>query len=504
MWEQIGELFGDLAAAGGQIVVDAWVAICIAVWGAGLWVMRAILQLGDWFLTPNLNPDGSSSALWSVYGVTLWLGLSLALMLLIVQLVGTVLRRDALSLASAVWGSVKFLLVCTLWYTYGAALVTAVEGLNTALRLQLLGTADLADWEPTGLDFTEGVMTGTTATVLMLLGLVLWLAALAHLVVMLGRAVSLIVIAATAPIAAAGLMFKPFESWFWKAFRWFHAAAIAPLLMTLMLGLGVRLATGVSLGMEDSGQEAVALALPSVVMIAVAALSPVALFRLLAFVDPGTTSGASFRAGLAGTTGASSAASYAHTAMTRSSGSGSGGGGVAGAGESATASRTAAAQSSSLSPGAAGGAAASGGAGGSAAGVGGAAAGGTSAGGAAAGGAAAGGGAATGAAAGVGAVAGPVGVVAAGVILGAKKLVDGFQQVGARATGLVNDTTSGMGAGDPSYPYDPAGDIRRTPHPAQPHPAQVATQTTSTQPQRAAQPPVAVREAEDHNGGQNL
>ena len=497
MWEQIGELFGDLAAAGGQIVVDAWVAICMAVWGAGLWVMRAILQLGDWFLTPNLNPDGSSSALWSVYGLTLWLGLSLALMLLIVQLVGTVLRRDALSLASAVWGAVKFLLVCTLWYTYGAALVTAVEGLNTALRIQLLGTADLAEWEPTGLDFTEGVMTATTGTVLLLLGLVLWLAALAHLVVMLGRAVSLIVIAATAPIAAAGLMFKPFESWFWKAFRWFHAAAIAPLLMTLMLGLGVQLATGVSLGLEDSAQEAVALALPSVVMIAVAALSPVALFRLLAFVDPGTTSGASFRAGLAGTTGASSAAGYAHTAVTRSSGSGGASGGVVGAGESATASRAAAAQSSSLTPGAAGGAAASGGAGGSAAG--GSAAGAAGAGGAAAGGASAVGAAATGAAAGVGAVAGPVGVVAAGVILGAKKLVDGFQQVGARATGLVNDTTSGMGAGDPSYPYDPAGDIRRAPHPAQ-----VATTTTSTQPQRAAQPPVAVREAEDHNGGQNL
>ncbi|MBB1517433.1 hypothetical protein H5398_15895 [Tessaracoccus sp. MC1679] len=489
MWEQIGELFGDLAAAGGQIVVDAWVAICMAVWGAGLWVMRAILQLGDWFLTPNLNPDGSSSALWSVYGLTLWLGLSLALMLLIVQLVGTVLRRDALSLGGAIFGAVKFLLVCALWYTYGAALVTAVEGLNTALRIQLLGTADLADWEPTGLDFTEGVMTGTTATVLMLLGLVLWLAALAHLVVMLGRAVSLIVIAATAPIAAAGLMYKPFESWFWKAFRWFHAAAIAPLLMTLMLGLGVHLATGVSLGMEDSAQEAVALALPSVVMIAVAALSPVALFRLLAFVDPGTTSGASFRAGLAGTTGASSAAGHAHTAVTRSSG-GSGGGGVAGAGESATASRAAAAQSSSFSPAAAGaGGGGAGGAVGGSAGV---------AGGAAAGaGAAAGGGAAAGAA-GVGAVAGPVGVVAAGVILGAKKLVDGFQQVGARATGLVNDTTSGMGAGDPSYPYDPAGDIRRAPHPAQ------LGAVTSTQPQRAAQPPVAVREAEDHNGGQNL
>ncbi len=456
MWDRIGEMFGDLAAAGGRIVVDAWVAICMAVWNAGLWVMRAILQLGDWFLTPNLNPEGSS-ALRSVYGVTLWLGGALAMVLMMVQLVMTVLRRDAASLAAAVWGSVKFLLVCTLWYVYGAVLVTAVAGLNTGLRRLLLGTDDLADWEPTGMDFTEGAMTGTTATVLLLLGLVLWLAALAHLVVMLGRAVSLIVIAATAPIAAAGLMYKPFEAWFWKAFRWFHAAAAAPLLMTLMLGLGVQLASGVALGMEDSGQEAVALALPSVVMIAVAAFSPVALFRMLAFVDPGTTSGATFRAGLAGASAASTSAARAHGALTSPNES-------PGAMEAPAAARAVAASSSPLTS-------VGSGVGSGSPGI-------------------------TAAAAGarrLGGVAGPVGVVAAGALLGAKKLVDGFQQAGARATGLVNDTTSGMGAGDPSYPYDPAGDVRR-PLPGIPR----ALKTTG----RTA--PVAVREAEDHSGGENL
>lgn len=459
-------MFGDLAAAGGRIVVDAWVAICMAVWNAGLWVMRAILQLGDWFLTPNLNPEGSS-ALRSVYGVTLWLGAALALVLMMVQLVTTVLRRDAASLGAAIWGSVKFLLVCTLWYVYGAALVTAVAGLNTGLRRLLLGTDDLADWEPTGMDFTEGAMTGTTATVLLLLGLVLWLAALAHLVVMLGRAVSLIVIAATAPIAAAGLMYKPFEAWFWKAFRWFHAAAAAPLLMTLMLGLGVQLASGVALGMEDSGQEAVALALPSVVMIAVAAFSPVALFRMLAFVDPGTTSGATFRAGLAGAATASNSASRAHGALTSPNESPV-------AMEAPAAARAVAASSSPLASVGSGSGSGSVGATGAAG--------------------ASGGGAPTALGAGrLRGVAGPVGVVAAGALLGAKKLVDGFQQAGARATGLVNDTTSGMGAGDPSYPYDPAGDVRR-PLPGIPR----ALKTTG----RTA--PVAVREAEDHSGGENL
>ncbi len=477
MWDAIGQMFSDLAAAGGQIFVDAWVAICMSVWSAGLWVMRTILQLGDVFLIPGLAPEGDSSGLRQVYGLTLWVGLTVAVVLLLVQLIGTVIRRDATGLGAAIWGSIKFLLVCSLWYTYGAALVTAVAGLNKALRLQLLGTADLGEWEPSGLDFAEGVTSGTTATVLLLLGLVLWLASLAHLVVMLGRAVSLIVIAATAPIAAAGLLYRPFEAWFWKAFRWFHAAAVAPLLMTLMLGLGVQLASGVALGLEDSGQEAVALALPAVVMIAIAALSPVALFRMLAFVDPGTTSGASFRAGLAGTTGAAAGAGQASTALTRAT-----------TGESATASRATAAETSSLSSSAAG---ASGAAAGGAAGSGGAAAGG--AGGASAGGTAAAGAGATGLAA----AAGPVGVVAAGVVLGAKALVDGFQHVGARATGLVSDTNAGMGVGDLSYPYDPAGDITRR-APAQPQAGAAQVQTsTSTRSAAGGQPPTAVRDAEE-------
>ena len=87
------------------------------------------------------------------------------------------------------------------------------------------------------------------------------------------------------------------------------------------------------------------------------------------------------------------------------------------------------------------------------------------------------------------------------MILGAKALVDGFQQVGARATGLVNDTTSGMGTGDPSYPYDPAGDVHRH----QPQSTSAPLGATQPAPSSAQyQAPVAVQEAEDRNGGTNV
>ncbi|MBB1510645.1 hypothetical protein [Tessaracoccus sp. MC1756] len=462
MWDGISDMFADLASAGGKIFVDAWTSICLAVWNAGLWLMRVILSLGDWFLTPNLSPESGSSLL-SVYGITLWLALGLALVLLIVQLISTVVRRDAASLGATLTGSVKFLLVCSLWYVYGAALVTAVAGLNTALRRTLLGTEDISQWQPDTLSLSESVVSGSTATVLLLMGLLLWLGALAHLVVMLGRAVSLIVISATAPLAAAGLMYKPFEAWFWKAFRWFHAAAFAPLLMTLMLGTGVQLASGVALGLEDSGQEAIALALPSVVMIVVAALSPVGLFRMLAFVDPGTSSGASFRAGLAAPRRVSDGANNVAGNLSNPASLGS---------ETASQSRSVGVAPSSLATA-----------------TGSVAVGGTTT---AAG--AGGGGTAAGVAGGAGA-AGPVGLVAAGVVLGAKKLVDGFQRTGAMAAGVVADSNSTMGVGDQSYPYDPSHDVRVTP-------SRRPDRTTREQGRRGV--PVPVKEAEDRNGGESL
>ena len=62
-----------------------------------------------------------------------------------------------------------------------------------------------------------------------------------------------------------------------------------------MLGIGVQLSAGVVAGTGDSTAQAAGMAVIGAVMTAIGAVCPLVLFRLLAFVEPGTASGAALR-----------------------------------------------------------------------------------------------------------------------------------------------------------------------------------------------------------------
>jgi hypothetical protein len=126
----------------------------------------------------------------------------------------------------------------------------------------------------------------------------LWLAAIGHLLVMITRSAALIVLAAATPAAAAGLVSDAGRSWFWKSLRWFLAAEFSPVLMVLMLGIGVQITAGVANGLATKTEQAIGTALPGVILILIACVAPVALFKLLVFVDPNTSSGAALRTGM--------------------------------------------------------------------------------------------------------------------------------------------------------------------------------------------------------------
>jgi hypothetical protein len=68
--------------------------------------------------------------------------------------------------------------------------------------------------------------------------------------------------------------------------------------MVLVLGIGVQITTGVANGLADKVEQAIGTALPGVILILIASVAPAALFKLLAFVDPNTSSGAALRLGL--------------------------------------------------------------------------------------------------------------------------------------------------------------------------------------------------------------
>jgi type IV secretion system protein TrbL len=288
-FEELGDIIAKAAA-------DAWTAAMLAIWNAGLFVLRIVLTFSELFLTPDLRADGPGR---DVYSYTLWLALALAVILTIVQLGAAAFKRDGKGLARALIGAGQFVIVCAVWFGYCVTLVAACGALTKALMRPLLGVSTWPDWDPLGDLDVQDIADGTVATVLGLLGLVLWIAALGHLLVYLARAAALLVLTATGPLAAAGLVADAGRSWFWKSLRWFHAAALTPVVMVLVLGIGVQMAGGVAAHLADSTQKAIGTALPAVMLICISAVAPLALFKLLAFVDPGTPSGASFRQGLA-------------------------------------------------------------------------------------------------------------------------------------------------------------------------------------------------------------
>ena len=296
VWWYLVDPFQRLGNAAGKVVADGWTAAMLGIWNAGLWLLKLILGLEDDFLTPDLSEDGPMRG---IYPYTFWIAGALILTLLMIQIGIAAFRRDGQSLARVLIGAGQFVMVCGAGIVYCVAVVAAAGGLTRALMESLLHVDAMDAWQPWSGFSTADITDGTIATVLGVMGFFLIFAAFGHLLVMLARGAALLVLAATTPIAAAGLVWEGGRAWFWKSLRWFHAAAFTPVIMMLMLGLGVQITSGVALGATDTLQNAVGTAVPGVMLILVGCFAPLALFKLLAFVDPGTSSGAAMRAGLA-------------------------------------------------------------------------------------------------------------------------------------------------------------------------------------------------------------
>jgi hypothetical protein len=288
--------FETMGSIAGKIVVEGWTAAMLAVWNGGLWVLRLVFGWVDSLLTPDLSEHGPAAQL---YQVTFWLAGVLLVILAIVQIGIAAGRRDGKDLARALIGVAQFAIVWGGWIGYTVAVTAGASGLARSLMDSLMNVGSWNAWQPWTPIELKDVTDAATATVLGVMGVLIWIAAIAHVVVMLTRAAALMVIVATTPIAAAGLANDTTRAWFWKAFRWFHAAALAPVVVVLVTGIGMKFAEGVAAGQSTDALRSIATAVPAVVLICIAAFSPLALFKLLAFVDPGTASGAAMRSGMA-------------------------------------------------------------------------------------------------------------------------------------------------------------------------------------------------------------
>src|SRR4051794_30905085 len=293
--------FCVLGEAAGAVVADVWISAMLSLWEAGLWLLGLAFSVIDALTTPDLSAGGPLAG---IYPVTFGIGATVAAGMALVQLGVAAVRRDGQTLGRLLIGLVQFGLVWAGYVGVAALLVTGVSGLTTGLLRTLLDIDTMAAFDPS-ISVERDLVDGTVATVLGISSIFLLVpASVGYLLVMLVREAALIVLAATSAISAGGLLAQASSAWFWRSLRWFIAALLVAPVAVLVLGVGVTITDGILTGAEETSTEsAVGMAVVGCLLILLGAICPLALFRLLAFVDPGTSSGAALRSSLAASGG---------------------------------------------------------------------------------------------------------------------------------------------------------------------------------------------------------
>lgn len=285
-----------LGAGAAAVATDAWKGAMTALWSAGLWVLDLAFKIIDAFTTPDLSANGPLAG---VLPYTFAIGAMIAVLMAFVQIGVALYQRDGKSLARVMVGVLQFGAVWIGYLAIAATLVTATAGLTKGLLQGLLHVDAFSGFSNSG-SWPRQIDNTVVATVLGLCTVFLiFPAAIGYVLIMLVREAALMLLTATSPISAAGLLSEGTKSWFWKSMRWFIASLMISPLAALVLGIGVKITQGTIAGNGDKTAAAVGMAVTGCIMILIGAICPLILFRMLAFVDPGTSSGAAMRQSLA-------------------------------------------------------------------------------------------------------------------------------------------------------------------------------------------------------------
>ncbi|HEY8092655.1 MAG TPA: hypothetical protein VID93_02700 [Acidimicrobiales bacterium] len=317
----IGALAGGFTDGLSAAAETAFDAAMQSLWTFAVNLLHGVFDILDELTTPNLDPRTGPLA--AVLPATAWVGGVLLVVLCLVQV-----GKAAMSAGTGMWhlfkGLGQYLIVA-------AVALGVFGGFIAAANAAALGILSAG----LGVDSWAGVSTANSAwqnTVNGVSGVGLGLIALfgvipavfSLLVIAIVREAAILVIAATIPILAAGLVAEATARWFWVALRWLMALVMLTPAVALVMSIGLRLAAGatgatgatggtqpvdpaVQAAATDPGRSIVT-ALVAAAVLLVAVFCPLALFKLFAFVDPATPSGQRLRTSLADHPGGAPAA----------------------------------------------------------------------------------------------------------------------------------------------------------------------------------------------------
>ncbi|HET7475210.1 MAG TPA: hypothetical protein VFJ97_04200 [Dermatophilaceae bacterium] len=287
-----------LGSALAELAVTAFAAAMKGLWDFSLSLLAGVLAIIDHLTVPDLDPR--TGPLSSVLPSTAWVGAALLVLLCLVQL-----GRAALSggggLLHLFKGIGQYMVVTASGLGLLAALVTAADAAARGILAAGLHTGTWAGIAASNTPWQNAVhgVSGAGLGVIALLGVLP--AAVGLLVAALVREASILVIAATIPILAAGLVAQATARWFWTALRWMLALVMLTPAVAVVVSIGFKVAAAASGTTNpqaaDAGQQAVTAFVGAAVLL-VSVFCPLALFKLFAFVDPGTPSGHGLRTSL--------------------------------------------------------------------------------------------------------------------------------------------------------------------------------------------------------------
>lgn len=274
------------------------------IWTGTLALLRAVMGLVGELGSLDVTPGGGaiSNELWTTM---LQLAALIAVTLFFAQLASAALnpRRHMFQAAT---GPVQYGVALALSVAVVAGLLGAADGLSAVILEQGANVTDTAAaMDQLGLvDDNNAVK----ATVLGLLGIIAVVPlAIGYGITLLFRSASILVLVATLPITAAGLTNLATKSWFWRVARWLLALIFLKPAFALCfaLGSGIVAAAGRTTGPNAPPAAPAAPGLPAdgvapadgtgvvtlllgLGIMFVALFAPYALFRLFAFIEPGT------------------------------------------------------------------------------------------------------------------------------------------------------------------------------------------------------------------------
>ena len=293
-----------------------------SLWDFSLSLLKGVLGVIDHLTVPNLDPV--AGPLSSVMPATIWVGAVLLVLLAFIQL-GKAAMTGGGGLLQLFKGIAQYMIATASALGILTTLVTAADAAARGILAAGLKadswqgiTAANAPWQ-NAVNGVSGVGLGLIA----LLGVLP--AAIGLMIAALVREASILVIAATIPILAAGLVAEATARWFWTGMRWMFALIMLTPAVAIVISIGFKLAASASGGAgpqaSDAGQQAVTAFIGAAVLL-ISVFCPLAMFKLFAFMDPGTPSGHSLRTSLSG---------FGSGSMAAPSGATGGGGGTSSA-----------------------------------------------------------------------------------------------------------------------------------------------------------------------------